>query len=270
MIGKQLIEMKKTFSRVISLTAGLLVLCFSWAAPAFAKIPSPSRYYYVFDEANVLKLSTEDHIISVNEELSSKCGAQIVVACVKTTGGTEIADYAYKMFNQWKIGDKDRKNGVLVLLSVDDRDYYALQGKGLENLLSSGTLKLMLDQHLEPFFSVGDYDAGALTIFDELVTFLAEIYSVSVDVQTDAPENTTDALTTQSIEQWIVEALPEQDSSESDFDPFLFAENFVHGFPLFEIIKDFIKEITFMRIVIFIVVILLIRSLIRKRRRGGS
>lgn len=262
--------MKKTFFRVLSLAICLIFFVLALITPASAKIPSPSRYFYAYDEANVLTLSTEDHIISVNEELSSKCGAQIVVACVKTTGGAEIADYAYKMFNQWKIGDKDRKNGVLVLLAVDDQDYYALQGKGLENLLSSGTLKLLLDQHLEPYFSTGAYDEGVLSIFDELVTFLAEIYSISVSVSPQIQEDTTIEFSSQTVDQWILEPFTEENSSESSFDPVAAASNFIHNIPFYDFISGFIKEISFTKIIIVIVVILLIRSLIRGKLHGGG
>ena len=145
-------------------------------ATAATKIPSPSRYFYVYDGPSVLSLTTEDHIVEVNKRLYDACGAQIVIACVETTGDMEIADYAEKMFNQWKIGSREEKNGVLVLMSVAEENYYAVQGKGLENLLSSGTLKLMLDEYLEPHFAAKDYDAGALAIFDALAAFIVEIY----------------------------------------------------------------------------------------------
>ena len=189
-----------------------------------------------------------------------------MIACVNTTGSTDIADYTYKMFQQWKIGDKDKRNGVLVLLAIDDRDYYALQGKGLDNLLSSGTLKLMLDQYLEPAFSAGDYDAGAVSIFDALVAFLSEIYSVSVNVPAAAPEETTNVVSTQSVDQWILEAFTDHSVSVSAFDPVGTASSFFHNFPLYHFFSGLIKEISFSKIIIIIVVIILISSLIKGRR----
>lgn len=172
--------MKKTIKRAVCLLFCVFMLTGSLSVAAMAKLPSPSKYFYVYDEPNVLTLTTEDHIIRANETLYDACGAQIVVACVSTTGDEDIADYARKLFNKWKIGSSDENNGVLVLLSVDEEDYYALQGKGLENLLSSGTIKVMLDQYLEPYFAAGDYDGGVRSVFDALVKFVSEIYNVSV------------------------------------------------------------------------------------------
>lgn len=274
--------MKKTLSRCFSLLLCVAVLCIQFGTQVWAKIPSPSRYFYVYDEANVLTLTTEDHIVTVNDTLSAKCGAQVVIACVHTTGTTDIADYTYKMFNKWEIGDKDKKNGILVVMAVDDGDYFALQGRGLENLLSSGTLKLLLDEHLEPHFSVGDYDAGARAIFDELVLFLSQIYSVSVDgIETTAQEDTTVfqeswlLQTTEAEDDWAVDLVENGiDAINSIGSVGSSIGNAISGafthVPFFEIATGFIKSLSFSKIILIIVVILLLRALFGKRRHGGG
>ena len=167
----------KKILRFLSLTLVLSVFLLpAHCVTASAKIPSPTRYFYVYDEADVLSLTTEDHIVTENEKLYQACGAQIVIACVNTTADRDIADFADEMFNRWKIGSQEENNGVLVLMSIGEDDYYAVQGKGLENLLSSGTIKLMLDEYLEPYFARKDYDGGAAAIFDALRDFVARIY----------------------------------------------------------------------------------------------
>ena len=99
---------------------------------------------------------------------------------MKTTGNHDIKDYAYAVFNKWKIGSADKNNGVLILLSVEEDDYWVLQGKGLETLLPSGTLKLMLDDYLEPYFAKKQYDEGVRALFDALIKQYEQIYSVSI------------------------------------------------------------------------------------------
>ena len=270
--------MKKTFFRFFSVLICAAVLGIDFSSAAFAKIPSPSRYFYVYDEANVLSLTTEDHIITVNDSLSVQCGSQIVVACVNTTGNSDIADYAFKLFNKWEIGDKEKKNGVLVLLAIDDGDYYALQGKGLENLLSSGTLKLLLDQYLEPSFSKGAYDEGVLSIFDELVRFISQIYSVSVGQSSSAPA----APVLPTTEFFSVEPDENEDEDE-DFDVDLFEgsfealgtigssiASFFSELHLFQGVGQFLKKLSLRKIILIIIVILLLRSLIGKRRHSGG
>lgn len=136
---------------------------------------------YVYDEAGVLSEAVKEHIINSSYDLSQKSGAEIIVACVNTTGLTDIADYAYEMFNTWKIGGKDKNNGVLLLLSIDEQDYWCLQGEGLEKTLSSGKIKLILNEYLEPDFARGDYDTGVLATYNALLGELEAAYGIDVD-----------------------------------------------------------------------------------------
>lgn len=135
---------------------------------------------YVYDPAGVLSDDTVDHIISLNESLSNQTGGEIIVACISSTGYTDIADYAYEMFNTWQIGDADENNGVLLLLSIGEDDYWCLQGEGLEKTLSSGKIKTILNEYLEPYFAVGDYDSGVRTTFDALIEEFEAAYSVDI------------------------------------------------------------------------------------------
>ena len=184
------------FSALLTLT--LLISC----SGKKTKVPDQTDTFYVYDEANVLDAETERYIIGKNVDLFDKCGGQIVVACVNTTGNYDIKDYAYAVFNKWKIGSADKNNGVLLLLSIDEDDYWVLQGNGLETLLQSGTLKLMLNDCLEPYFAKKQYAEGVVALFDALIEKYEQIYSVSI-TQIDvslAPEvhNIPDPNTAQS------------------------------------------------------------------------
>jgi uncharacterized protein len=145
-----------------------------------SNVPEQSDVFYIYDEADVLDGKTEEYVIGKNIDLFDKCGGQIVVACVNTTGSYDIKDYAYAVFNKWKIGSADKNNGVLILLSIDEDDYWVLQGKGLESLLQSGTLKLLLNDYLEPYFAKKQYSAGVRALFDALIEKYEQIYSVTI------------------------------------------------------------------------------------------
>ena len=141
---------------------------------------SPTSDFYVYDEANVLSEETCSYIIEKNRRLCSLTGAQIVVMCVPTTGDQEIDDFATRIFNTWGIGDEKKDNGVLLLLSIEEDDYWVLQGQGLEEILSSGILKLMLNTHMEPHFAAKEYDAGVRATFDALLSHLESAYSITI------------------------------------------------------------------------------------------
>lgn len=161
--------------KIFALICALMLI----ALPALA-VPSPSDDFYVLDQANVLSSETEARIVYNNDLLYDACGAQIVFVTVNSTGSESIDDYAYDLFNQWGIGSSDRENGFLVLMAIDDDNYYALPGTGLEKKLSSGEIKLMLDDDLEPDFAARDYDAGAKALFDALYNRISSEYSAGL------------------------------------------------------------------------------------------
>ncbi|MBR6921632.1 MAG: TPM domain-containing protein [Clostridia bacterium] len=173
----------KNYKRVSALLFAVvfvfLVLCSCGRIKVSDNIPDPTDVFYVYDEADVLDGSLEEYIVGRNADLYNKCGGQIVVSCVKTTGSEDIADYAREMFNKWGVGSSEKNNGVLVLLSIEEDDYWVLQGKGLEDLLQSGTLKLLLNDKLEPYFAKKQYADGVRALFDALVEKFEQIYSIT-------------------------------------------------------------------------------------------
>ena len=177
--------------RILALVCALMLI----ALPALA-IPSPNDDFYVLDQANVLSSETEWRIVYNNDLLYDACGAQIVFVTVDDTDGKAIDDYAYDLFNRWGIGSSSKDNGFLVLMAIDDDNYYALPGSGLEKKLSSGEIKLMLDDYLEPDFAVRDYDAGARALFDALYERISDEYSAGLRAVT--PPSGTSASTADS------------------------------------------------------------------------
>ena len=156
-----------------------------------SRIPDPTDVFYVLDTTGVITSETRNHIVSRNDALFAMTGAQVVVACVSSTEGMDIGDYATQMFNKWGIGSAEKNNGVLILLSISDDNYWILQGKGLEDLLSSGTLKQMVNTDLEHHFAAKEYDAGARSMFDSVVSHLSSVYNVDLNNWSGAPGSFT-------------------------------------------------------------------------------
>lgn len=154
----------------------LLLLCVLTLPALAATIPEPTDVFYAADYANVLSQNTIDYIVSQNDALCAKTGAQIVIATVDFLGGEDIENYAYQMFNDWGIGSAEKNNGVLILLAIGEENYWAVQGKGLESSLSSNRLGDLLYNYLEEDFAAGDYDAGVRKVFDAVYSELESIY----------------------------------------------------------------------------------------------
>ena len=163
------------------LTAALLTVFLTMlfaCGSAFAAVPDAPKPFYAADFANVLEQETEDYITEQNGVLENACGAQIVVVTTDFLDGMDIEDYAYTIFNHWKIGDADKNNGVLLLLAIGEENYWCMQGKGLESALTSGMIDDILWNDLEEDFAAGDYDSGARKTFDALYAVVYDYYDV--------------------------------------------------------------------------------------------
>lgn len=76
--------------------------------------------YNVYDETNTLSQETIDYLNKTTYDLKKKTGGEIGVVLVKSLEGQTLEEYATNIFNDIKIGDKDKDNGVLILVALID------------------------------------------------------------------------------------------------------------------------------------------------------
>lgn len=164
--------------------AVMISLVLSLCAGAFALEPSQS--FYVCDDANVISQETETYICDENYRLYDQCfGAEVVVVTVDFLDGRNSEEYAYQVFNDWALGDKDEGNGVLILICPGEEKFWVTSGSGLTRELSAGTLDDILYEYMEGYFDDGDYDAAALNTFKAIVSVIDDKYGVT-ESQADA------------------------------------------------------------------------------------
>lgn len=158
--------MKKLFKVILFL---LIVGVIPLRSQAAEKLPKPTDAFYVNDFADVIDKKVEEEIIEYGNQLYEKNGTQVVLVTVDFTNGVSLEDYAYKLFNKWGIGSKEKNNGLLILLSIGDDDYWAMQGEGLEDSLTSGKISGILNEYLEPDFAAKDYSAGTEKVYGAFI-----------------------------------------------------------------------------------------------------
>jgi uncharacterized protein len=122
------------------------------------EIPAPQGY--VSDYAEVLTPQTRDKLTALLQELEQKTTAQIAVLTVKTTQPYDDFEYALKVFDSWKIGQKGKENGALFFVAVEDRRVRIVTGYGLEGILPDGRVGAILDEFVLPEFREGRFDEG--------------------------------------------------------------------------------------------------------------
>ena len=68
----------------------------------------------------------------------------LVVATVASLGGEEIEPYANQLFRAWKLGEKTKNNGVLLLVAPKERKVRIEVGYGLEGTLTDALSKVII------------------------------------------------------------------------------------------------------------------------------
>ena len=78
--------------------------------------------YNVYDETNTLSQETIDYLNKTTYDLKKKTGGEIAVVIVKDLEGYSLEEYATNIFNDIKIGERGKDNGVLMLVALLDED----------------------------------------------------------------------------------------------------------------------------------------------------
>ena len=147
----------------------------------------PTTDIYVQDNAGLLSTDTKNHILAIGHELNEKTTAQIVVVTVKNLDDKPIADYANELFRSWGIGDKEKNNGVLLLISQNPRKLRIEVGYGLEGAIPDGYTGRIRDEDLTPHLKKNDYDTGVALAYEKLAAKAAAEYDQSLDsISSDA------------------------------------------------------------------------------------
>ena len=167
--------------KVILLSSLLFLISFSLIASADVNYPSPTNYKYINDYVDILSEDEKEKIISIGKELEDKTGAQSVVVIINSTDGIEISDYALSLFRTWGIGQKNKDNGLLILIAIEDRAWRVEVGRGLEGAIPDVLSNRVMETLAKDNFKTGDYGSGIINSYSAFGDLIAEEYGVTLD-----------------------------------------------------------------------------------------
>lgn len=142
---------------------GLWLALLPWAAALQAQPLQavPALDARVIDTTGTLDTGERAQLEQALARLEQERGAQVVVLLVPTTAPEDIAAYANRVANAWKIGRREVGDGVLLLLAKDDRRIHIEVAKALEGAIPDLAAKRIIDEAITPRLRQGDF-AGAL------------------------------------------------------------------------------------------------------------
>lgn len=138
----------------------LLLLCFLGLGAAQAQQAVPALTGHVIDSTGTLTAAQRDALEGRLSEFEKASGSQVVVLLVPSTQPEDIASYANRVANTWKIGRKDIGDGLLLIVALQDRKLRIEVAKTLEGAIPDLLAKRIIDEAITPRFKQGDYAGG--------------------------------------------------------------------------------------------------------------
>lgn len=162
--------------KVIFIFAIVLILLNSIFAFGLMELPEPTPEFYVADYAGVLLQDAKDIIIGTNLNYEkTQESPQIVIATVPNMQGLDIVGYTVALFEKWKIGNEKYDNGILMLLSLEERKVRIEVGYGLEGAITDSKAGDIIDSILAQL-SDGEYSEGLINAFYQIAQEVNEEY----------------------------------------------------------------------------------------------
>ena len=121
--------------------------------------PAPARYFN--DYAQAVAPGTADQLNQTLENFERESSDQILVAVYpKMQSDSSVEDYTVRVARAWKAGGKEKSNGAILFVFVQDHKMFLQVGYGLEGVLPDAISKRIIAEQITPRFKAGDFNGG--------------------------------------------------------------------------------------------------------------
>jgi uncharacterized protein len=155
------LDMKKIFLFFI-----LWLCCLPFTAYGF---DVPRLQGYVNDYAGMIGPPAKSKIEEGLRAFEQSDSTQIVILTIPSLEGENIEEFGIKVAETWKIGQQVKDNGVLFIVSKQERKIRIEVGRGLEGKLTDLMAGRIIDQVIKPRFKQGDFDGGFIAGVSSLI-----------------------------------------------------------------------------------------------------
>lgn len=166
------------FKNKFLIILGVLLLLIPMVSAIDAKYPELTGY--VTDNANIIDSEYEQKITDLADKINKQTTVEIAVLTIESLGEDNIDNYAVQTFRQNGVGKKDNNNGLLILVSKNDRKYRFEVGYGLESTVTDSMKVPIGEKIIVPNFKQGQYGKGiydSMIVIEGLATNNTEVLS---------------------------------------------------------------------------------------------
>jgi uncharacterized protein len=147
-----------------------LLIFFLWCLPFLAYgLDVPRLQGYVNDYAGIISPSAKSKLEEGLKAFEQSDSTQIVILTIPSLQGENIEEFGIKVGEAWKIGQKGKDNGAILIVSKQERKIRIEVGYGLEGRLTDLTAGRIIDLVIKPRFQQGDFDGGFIAGVSSLI-----------------------------------------------------------------------------------------------------
>ncbi len=157
--------------KIKTLLVFIVFLLFGHVRSSLA-ISYPQPTGYVNDFAQVFSSEFNSQLENRLSQFESDTQNEIAVLTVTSLEGQTVEQYATAIFDRWQIGKKSQDNGLLLLISPNDREVRIEVGYGLESVINDGRAGEIIRNQITPAFREQDYEKGTQNAIDQILEFL--------------------------------------------------------------------------------------------------
>jgi len=143
--------------RLLLALIGMVVLTMPVAAQTFP--PLTGR---VVDAAKLLSPEQVAQLTQLSAQVEQASSRQLVVATIPDLQGYPIEDYGNRLGREWKIGQKDANNGIILIVAPNERKVRIEVGYGLEPIMTDAMSSVIINDTILPRFKAGDMPGGIM------------------------------------------------------------------------------------------------------------
>ncbi|NOY52708.1 MAG: TPM domain-containing protein, partial [Deltaproteobacteria bacterium] len=134
---------------------------------------------YVNDYADMISPSAEQELKKKLSAFEQQDSTQIVILTIPSLHGDAMDEFSLKVANKWKIGQRGKDNGILFVVSKQDKKMRIEVGKGLEARLPNPAVGKLINRIIKPKFSSGDFDGGFIAGASALIDATKGAYTAA-------------------------------------------------------------------------------------------
>ena len=166
-------------------TGGFLLLFLTLPLCLYAlKIPA-RPLGYVSDFAGLMSPAVKANLEGQLRSFESQTSNQIVVATFPSLEEESLEDFSIRLAEQWKVGQKGKDNGAILLIFKNDRKVRIEVGYGLEGVLPDAICKLIIESEITPRFRQGRFDEGIQRAVEAMMAATKNEYRATASSSTE-------------------------------------------------------------------------------------